>query len=328
MVVPTRNRQNILGRALAAMAAQDYPNFELIVVDDASDDGTRELLARAGDAYPALRLTVLRNEPQVGANPSRNRAIQAATGEIVAFADDDSLAAPDWLTRLVAAFTSDRVAAVVGHVDDPAPRNVYDLAFRGTHIVYGRGPDGIQATRLVGCNMAVRREFLAGALDEDRARPSADTTVSGRGDEEGLFLRIRSRGYEVHVVRDAVVLHEHFYSRRSFYRQAYRSGGSTARLGYKYHLAPRWELLALAGGWSLVPAALLFPPAWLGSVAAFGLFFAANVYNEIVRKRKTPGQLLRAFAVLLGYYHVRTAGYLRQALRLRLGLDRLDRVRL
>lgn len=324
VVVPTRNRCALLARALDAHAAQDYGNFEVILVDDGSDDGTPELLQTFASDHPNLRFTHLRNDPARGANPSRNRGIAASAGAIVALADDDSIPAPDWISKLVAAFDSPQVAAVAGEVEDPPPRNIYDLTFRGTHHVAGR----VHATRLVGCNMAVRREFLDGALDEDRAGPSRDTTVSGRGDEEGLFLRIKAAGYEVHVARDAVVLHEHFYTRRSFYRQAFKGGGSSARLGYKYHLSPRWELLCLAAGWALAPVGLWLPPAWLGSGTAFGLFLAAVLYNEVARKRKTPLQTLRIFPTLMGYYHVRTAGYLRQWARFLRGVDRLERVRL
>ncbi len=76
------------------------------------------------------------------------------------------MAEPDWLEKLLAGFTSARVAAVVGLVTDPDPTNIYELAFRGTH----RITDTVHARRLVGGNMCLRRDVLLGFMvDEDRA---------------------------------------------------------------------------------------------------------------------------------------------------------------
>jgi glycosyltransferase involved in cell wall biosynthesis len=325
VVVPTHSRSSMLLRCLAALAAQDYAPFEVVVVDDGSTDDTRDRLARFAHDHPGLRLTVLHNAPQIGANPSRKRGIEASRGSLVAFEDDDCIADASWLSALVRGFTSERVGAVTGIVEDPAPKNIYDLAFRGTHRVHGR----LHATRLVAGNMCVRRDLLEGTLDGDRAEVSADLSVSGRGDEEDLFLKLKSRGYLVVVAHDAKVLHVHYYSRRSFYRQALRGGASSAKLGYKYYLPPRIELLCLAGGYVFAAGALVSPWCLLPSAACFGLFTAgALVYNEIARKRKTVRETLVSTPVMAIYYHVRTYGYLRQYARLWLGLDTLPRVRL
>ncbi|GAF92689.1 unnamed protein product, partial [marine sediment metagenome] len=149
VVVPTRNRREVLSRALEALARQTYEPFEIIVVDDGSTDDTPMLLARFAEQNPSLAFRWLRNEPQRGANPSRNRGVGEARGPFVAFVDDDCIAEPEWLERLLAGFLSDRVAAVTGRVDDPEPANIYELTFKGTHRVHGRG----KATRLVAGNM-------------------------------------------------------------------------------------------------------------------------------------------------------------------------------
>ena len=257
--------------------------------------------------------------------PAGTGASGPGRGEFVAFADDDCIAQPDWLERLMGGFVSDRVAAVTGRVDDPTPTNIYELTFKGTHRVYGC----VHATRLVGGNMCVRRRLLDEfVLDEDRAGAAADVNVSGRGDEEGLFLRLRAAGYEQRVVHDAVVLHEHYYTGRTFFRQAYKGGTSSARLGYKYYLRPRVELVPL------LLAYLLLPLCWLGAVwllvpaACAALFLAAITYNELWRKRKTIFETLITFPVLLAYYHARLAGYVVQLLRLYTGREKIERVRL
>ena len=331
VVIPTCNRRAILERCLEALASQTHPSYEVIVVDDCSDDDTPELLTEFAAGHPPLRFRPLRNHSHLGANPSRNRGIRAAAGDFVAFLDSDCIAEPDWLERLTDGFADDRVAAVTGRVNDPPPANVYELTFKGTH----RLPRGGSAHRLVLGNMCIRRELLLEyMLDEDRpSQPKAadgtpDVTVSGRGDEEGLFLRLRAAGYEQLVVPEAVVLHEHHYDRRSFFRQAFRGGRSAARLVYKYHLPPRIDVLPFILAYLTLPLVLV--NRWLVLVPAF--FFvgalAAITYNDLFRKGKTVGETLGTFPVLAAYYHVRLAGYVTEALGLRLCRHNVERVRL
>lgn len=327
VVIPTCNRREVLSRCLQALTRQTYRPYEVIVVDDCSSDDTPGFLARFAAAHEELRLRWVRNERHAGANPSRNRGIHAAEGEFVAFLDNDCIAEPDWLENLMRGFVHERVAAVTGLVVDPPPTNIYELTFKGTHRLHRPGP----AWRLVAGNMCVRRELLLRyQLDEDRATPAGDgtdVTVSGRGDEEGLFLMLRAAGYEQRVVPQAVVLHEHPLNRRSFFRQAFRGGRSAARLVYKYSLPQRLDLLPFVLVCITTP--LLLVHLWLVVVPLF-LFagaLAAITYNDLVRKGKTPLETLQSFPVLLAYYHVRLAGYVIETARLRLtrhGLKRVD----
>ena len=135
VIVPTRNRADKIVECLEALARQTYANLEVVVIDDASSDGTQDAIQRFRGRHPRFQLTVLVNSPQRGANPSRNRGIAASRGELIAFEDDDCIAEPDWIAQLVAGFVSERVGAVTGIVLDPRPRNIYDLAFRGTHML-------------------------------------------------------------------------------------------------------------------------------------------------------------------------------------------------
>jgi len=264
VVVPTCNRRPILERCVKSLAEQTYPNYEIIIVDDGSTDDTPEFLQQFAAGHPELEFRHFRNEPNLGANPSRNLGIRESTGEFVAFADSDCIAHPDWLEQLLRGFTSDRVAAVVGRVDSPPPTNVYELTLRGTHRVPGPGV----ANRLLGGNMCVRRALLLQhVLDEDRATQArkpdgtVDVKVSGRGDEEGLYLMLRAAGYEQRVVPEAVVLHEHYYTMRSFFKQAFRGGRSAART-FDQGSPSRWpgerprSAFAAPARWSAPP------PAW------------------------------------------------------------------
>jgi glycosyltransferase involved in cell wall biosynthesis len=99
VVLPTRDRCQLLPRAIASVVAQSYPNWELLVVDDGSVDGTPGLLAASDD--PRLRSF---RGPGAGVCAARNIALRHARGELVAYLDDDNIMHPQWLKSVVWAF--------------------------------------------------------------------------------------------------------------------------------------------------------------------------------------------------------------------------------
>jgi glycosyltransferase involved in cell wall biosynthesis len=328
VVVPTCNRAARLRQCLESLAGQTGCRFEVIVVDDGSRDETPQVVERFVEAHPDVGLVYLVNDRNQGANPSRNRAVRAARAALVAFTDDDCVAEPDWLAKLQAGFTGPDVAAVTGLVLSPPPENLYERTLLGLHRVSG----GEAATRLVGGNMCVRRELLlAFMLDEDRAGPAPtadarpDLSVSGRGDEEGLYLLLKAAGYRQRVADSARVWHYHGYSRRTFFRQAWRGGRSAARLVYKFHLPPRIDMLPWILAYATLPLALAGPLPALVPAAMFAAALAAILYNDLFRKRKTSVDTLVTLPLLVAYYHVRLAGYLYESLRLRVTRHALTR---
>lgn len=93
VVLPTRNRATLLPRAIESVRRQTLPDWELIVVDDASTDSTRDVIADfiAQDE----RVSTIRLETKSGAAAARNRAVRQARGEFVGLLDDDD----EWLPR-------------------------------------------------------------------------------------------------------------------------------------------------------------------------------------------------------------------------------------
>src|SRR5262245_59433756 len=98
VVIPTRNRAHLLGRALRSALAQTLTDFEVVVVDDASSDDPGRAVEELGD--PRIRL--LRLSERGGAGRARNAGIQAARGEFVAFLDSDDEYLPAMLERQIA----------------------------------------------------------------------------------------------------------------------------------------------------------------------------------------------------------------------------------
>lgn len=331
IVIPTCDRRGVLSRCLDALVEQTRSSYEILVVDDCSADDTPRYLATFAEQHPHLAFKWLRNEQHAGANASRNRAILESRGRFVAFLDCDCIARPDWLERLAAGFESEEIAAVTGMVEDAPAKNLFDLTFKGTHRIYGGG----DATRLVAGNMCVRRDLLVRyRLEENRSRQPTtrdgrpDVSVSGRGDEEGLFLKLKAAGFRQRIAPDAVVVHEHHLDGKAFVRQAYRGGAAAARLVYVYRLRQRMDMLPFLLAYASLPLGLiderLFGLPALFMIAAL----AAITYNDLFRKRKTLIETLLTFPLLVFYYHIRLAGYIIESLRLRLTPHDLRRVRL
>jgi len=93
VVLTTRDREDKLERSLASVLNQTFRDFELIVVDDASTDGTSEAVRSRGDD----RITYIRHESHRGGPAARNTGIRAARGEFIAFLDDDD----EWMSKKI-----------------------------------------------------------------------------------------------------------------------------------------------------------------------------------------------------------------------------------
>src|SRR5262244_846873 len=103
VVLATYDRRHTLPRAIASVLAQDGVRFELIVVDDASHDGTADYLATLADT----RIRTIAVERNGGPSAARNLGLKAARAGIVAFLDSDDAYLPHRLTAPLAAFAAD-----------------------------------------------------------------------------------------------------------------------------------------------------------------------------------------------------------------------------
>jgi glycosyltransferase involved in cell wall biosynthesis len=99
VIIPTYNRGWILREAVNSVLAQDYTDYELIVVDDGSTDNTLEILDSYGQDLIVLQ------QPNKGVSAARNRGIAESRAQLVAFLDSDDLWLPQKLTRQVEFFT-------------------------------------------------------------------------------------------------------------------------------------------------------------------------------------------------------------------------------
>jgi glycosyltransferase involved in cell wall biosynthesis len=169
IVIPTRNRSRDLSRCLEALAEQTFPleQIEILIADDGSTESLAEPMA-TGDRLK-LPVRFLRQDPR-GPAAARNLGIRAATGEIIALTDSDTLPDRQWLARLVEALESHPEAVgVEGQV-----RADND----GEFDPLGEGPANRAGGVFLTCNCAYRRQTLiaAGGFDETYPFPAYEDT--------------------------------------------------------------------------------------------------------------------------------------------------------
>ena len=219
VAVCTRERPDDLARCLAALVRLDYPALELLVIDNAPrSEATRQLVSR----YPQVRYV---REPRPGLDWARNRAIQEAGGEIVAYTDDDVVVDTGWVAALARVFAENaEVMAVTGLV---AP---YELETESQQLFeqyggFGRGferqwhcldpEDRRQAVRRygwsgmfgTGANMAFRRSIFQRIGHFDPAL-GVGTPTNG-GEDLEMFFRVVQEGYMLVYEPEALVWHRH-----------------------------------------------------------------------------------------------------------------------
>jgi len=124
VIVPTYNRLHLLKRTIESLLKQTFKDFEIIVVDDESTDGTAKYLAdleKNGHVIPIL-------QTNKGPAVARNVGIRRAAGKYIAFTDDDCVVPSDWLEKLHAHFKIGKIAGVGGSARTGDPSNLYAVA--------------------------------------------------------------------------------------------------------------------------------------------------------------------------------------------------------
>jgi len=236
VVVPTHDRVDTLRRVLAAYERQTPAelDFEVVVVDDGSSDGTAELLASLRPRRYRLRFAVEANR---GPAAARNRALELASGERVLFTGDDVEPAPDLLHRhqLAHRRRADPSVAVLGltrwppswrptatmrHVDGPGAQQFsYHYMEAGAEYDF---------RHLYTSNVSLHRHLL----DAEPGPFSTDFPAAAFEDAE-LGYRLARRGLRIFYHPEARADHHHRYDAAGFFRRQERCGRMAAVLERK-----------------------------------------------------------------------------------------------
>jgi glycosyltransferase involved in cell wall biosynthesis len=221
VVVCAYNAERTMDACLASLEVLNYPDYEVVVVNDGSRDRTLEI----AESYPYCRII---SQPNKGLSVARNVGAEAASGEIVAYTDSDCVADPDWLTYLVAKMEAGGLTACGGPNFPPPEDSLVPAAVAvapggPTHVLLS---DEV-AEHIAGCNMAFRRDTL---LDLG----GFDPVYRAAGDDVDICWRIQDAGHVIGFSPAAIVWHFRRNTVKAYFNQQ-RGYGKAEALVYSKH---------------------------------------------------------------------------------------------
>jgi GT2 family glycosyltransferase len=220
VIVCSYNGSTTIDETLTAIERLDYPDYETIVIDDGSTDDT-SIIAKKHKVH------LIQTENR-GLSNARNAALQVATGDIVAYIDDDAYPDPHWLNYLASAFLRTEHVGIGGHniapLGDGAVADCVANAPGGpVHVLLS---DEV-AEHIPGCNMAYRRDKL---LEIGGFDPRFRTA----GDDVDICWRLQERGWTLGFTAAAVVWHHRRNSVKEYFQQQLGYAKAEALLADKW----------------------------------------------------------------------------------------------
>lgn len=217
VIVCTRNGGNRIRGCLHAISKLQRVDFEVLVVDDGSTDGTPALITKE---FPEVKLVCIEH---AGLSAARNAGAEAAGNEILAFTDDDCEPDPHWLAEISSCF-ADGWDAAGGPNLPPPPSNRIEAVIAAapgaaSHVML----DDSEAEHVPGCNLVVLRSAYFGVGGFDPAYRTA-------GDDVDFCWRLRDSGYRIGFSPTAFVWHHRRPSVRAYLQQQIGYGKAEAML--------------------------------------------------------------------------------------------------
>lgn len=234
VIVCSYNGGKTLRDCLESLDRVNYPDFEVVLVDDGSKDNTQQIVAdfvaarnASGRPLPGFQLIT---QPNMGLSYARNAGAEAAAGEIFAYTDSDCMADPDWLYYMVGTLLSGDYVGVGGpNISPPA----VDWVQAAVAAAPG-GPSHVLLTDVVaehipGCNMAFHRAAFeqVGGFDVEYRKA---------GDDVDFCWRLQSNGGVIAFSPSAIVWHYRRFTLQAFRKQQEGYGEAESMLRFK-HLA-------------------------------------------------------------------------------------------
>lgn len=247
VVIPVFNAEKTIGQCLESLYTQAVKPFEIIVVDNNSTDGTKDIVSDIfyyRKEIPAYYLT----EVHQGPSYARNCGANLAVGDIIAFIDADCIADASWLARLSESFQSSDTGAVAGSIvgfdkettigkfhavftmkDLPASRMFHEF-----NLVSGGFPTA---------NFSIRKGLF-------KSLNGFDEYIPFFAEDYDLCARIYKSGSNIYYNKDVIVFHQHRQNLASTWRQSYGFGTGHATLLKKHFPRllvfelPRWRFIS------------------------------------------------------------------------------------
>ena len=218
VIIPAYNRKDRLKCCLESLFRQDYPqdNFEIIVVDDASTDGTVQMLRVLSGNNHNLRYF---SQPHRGPAAARNLGIKEAKAEIVCFTDNDCILKSDWVRKMVEGHRRESMVSAMGGLTNAGLRNIKALVSQS--LSDGAIKANVNArTEIIffpTCNVSFKKSHLNGERFNE-------LFIFPAGEDLEFFWRLYKKGLRFIERQDIEIFHNCHPDFKSFLRQAYMYG--------------------------------------------------------------------------------------------------------
>ncbi len=217
IVIPTFNRPQQIEGCLAALAQLDYPNeqYEVIVVDDGS---RTPLDATVAPFHSQMNVALIRQQ-NAGPAAARNTGVRQASGDYIAFTDDDCMPEAHWLKEFANALQASPDAMVGGRTINALPKNLYSSASQALiDYLYSYYSGATQGVFFASNNIAMSKTHFLDIGGFDVSFPLA------AAEDRNLCDCWQQAGYPMQYVPSATIQHAHALSLRSFWRQHFGYG--------------------------------------------------------------------------------------------------------
>lgn len=270
VVIPTKNRGDQAAQAASAIL-RDPSSFELVVVDQSTNDETADALKPFADD---ARLRIVRSQLR-GASVARNLGVAETRAPFIAFTDDDCRPEPDWASAVMRVFEADpRASLVLGsvHLPEGAHDIGYAASFEPTQRLLESGIPLPNVSLGIGANFAIRRDVFEQLGGFDPLLGPGTPHFRAGGEDTDLLIRALHHGYRVVNASECNVLH-----------LGVRHGADGRSLAVGYQLgtgAAFGKLVRLTG------------PSGLKDFARWATFYAGQIVNDVAHARRPrPGVL-------------------------------------
>ena len=275
IIVATWNSAAYVKECLDAITSQGIGDYEIIVVDKESTDGTLSI----AKSYPKTKIvTILKR----GMGVARNLGLQEAKGDFIVFVDSDIIIPPSWMKILLKTLDSDSKLGGIGSPAFRAGNSHISNALNHIELEKGRYKDGLsEAPFLETIATIYRRNAIDGLRFDDHLEAGEDIDFS---------IKVRQRGWDLMEWHDpkSPVMHYSPESLRALVRKWYRYGKCRVLVAQKHKELRGKGLLARAVYWPLALVWIAGAPAvpWLALLGMAQLSAPFIVYTLIALKRK------------------------------------------
>jgi glycosyltransferase involved in cell wall biosynthesis len=217
IVVPVYNNEETLGACLQALRNISYPNFEIIVVNDASTDNSATIAKRYNCRF-------MQNTRNRGVAYSRNKGAEIAAGNMVAFIDSDIIVTPHGISQAFEQINQNGAGAVAGLFSEQVPFRNLCSRYKNHWVRFTHLNDRDQPVVLFGSGCLIDRELLlqVGGFDENYRKPNVEDTEIGS--------RIYAKGKKIILLSEFHLKHQKRYNLWTLLKTDYERARGLTRM--------------------------------------------------------------------------------------------------